>query len=200
MWVSIFLCIRGVWLYLCDMIKLKDLVYNRSKEFLNWFGDSKVVDKDNNPLVVYKGYYPFDGEGKEIKKIHRPGEFPTFNKRGEPYDVNEKGVTLAGFFTDDILVPKMFMFSKKSVLKSFYLKIEKPYIIDMKGGFSGNAQFGEEGRPFRDAIRSGKYDGVFILNTKDEGNVYVPLRPNQIKSTDNVVFDPNDDEFMKERS
>lgn len=44
------------------MIKLKDLVYNRSKEFLNWFGDSKVVDKDNNPLVVYKGYYPFDRE------------------------------------------------------------------------------------------------------------------------------------------
>ena len=185
------------------MIKLKDLVYNRSKEFLNWFGDSKVVDKDNNPLVVYKGYYPFDREGKEIKKIQRPEEFPTlnkvFNKVGEPYDVNEKGVMLAGFFTDDKLVPKKFMFSKESVLKSFYLKIQKPYIIDVKGGFSANVQFGDEGIPFRDAIRSGKYDGVFILNTKDEGNVYIPLKANQIKSTDNVVFDPNDDEFMKER-
>ena len=185
-------------LYLCDMIKLKDLVYSRSKEFLNWFGDSKVVDKDNNPLVVYKGYYPFDGEGKEIKKIQRPSAFPTFTKSGELYDVNEKDVMLAGFFTDDTLVAKKFMLSKSSVIRSFYLKIENPYIIDMKGGFSGHAQFGESGRLFRDAIRSGKYDGVFILNTKDEGNVYVPLRSNQIKSTDNVVFDPNDDEFMKE--
>ena len=42
------------------------------------------MDKDNNPLVVYKGYYPFDREGKEIKKIQRQDEFPTFNKVGEP--------------------------------------------------------------------------------------------------------------------
>ena len=28
--------------YLCNMIKLKDLVYNRSKEFWNWFGERKL--------------------------------------------------------------------------------------------------------------------------------------------------------------
>jgi len=173
------------------MIKLRNLIHLGTKEFLNWFGNSKVVDKDNNPLVVYKGYWPYDDVGKEITKIQRQSEFPSFHKE-------EKGVFLAGFFSDDISVTKKFMFSKNSVLKSFYLKIERPYIIDMKQGFSGRAQFGETGIPFRNAIRSGKYDGVFILNTKDEGNVYVPLKPNQIKSTENTTFDSNDDEFMKE--
>ena len=173
------------------MIKLRNLIHPQTKEFMNWFKDSKVVDVDNNPLVVYKGYRPYDGEGKEITKIQRQDEFPSFHK-------GETGVSLAGFFSDDEKVSNRFAFGNKSVVKSFYLKIERPYIIDMKRGFSGYAQFGETGIPFRDAIRSGKYDGVFIINTKDEGNVYVPLKPNQIKSTENTTFDPNDDEFIKE--
>ena len=173
------------------MIKLKNLIRPRTVEFLNWFGDSKVVDVDNNPLVVHKGYWPYDERGKEITKIQRQSEFPSFNK-------GERGVFLAGFFSDDMKVSKKFAYRRESVIKSFYLKIETPFIIDMKLGFSGHAQFGESGIPFRDAIRSGHYDGVFILNTKDEGNVYVPLKSNQIKSVENTTFDLNSDEFMRE--
>jgi hypothetical protein len=150
------------------------------------------VDADNNPLIVYKGYKPHDENGKEITKIQSPHEFPSFNR-------GEKGVFVAGFFSDDPNVSKEFARIVNGGVKSFYLKIEKPFIIDMKQGFSGNAQFGEKGIPFRNAIRSGHYDGVFILNTKDEGNVYVPLKANQIKSTENTIFDPNNDEFLKEK-
>ena len=161
------------------------------QNFKHWFANSKVVDSNGNPLIVYKGYYPFDSDGKEITKIHNQSEFPAFNQ-------GEKGVRLAGFFSDDPNVCKRFMWSKHSRLSAFYLKIEHPFIIDAKHDYAGKIQFGESGRAFREAIRSGKYDGVIILNTKDESNVYVPLKPNQIKSVENVTFDPDADEFMKE--
>jgi hypothetical protein len=57
-------------------------------------------------------------------------------------------------------------------------------------------QFGPEGKPFRDAVRSGNYDGVFILNTEDEGNIYVPLSPNQIKSAIFSKFNREDPRFV----
>ncbi len=98
------------------MIKLRNLIQPQTKEFINWFKGSKVVDVDNNPLVVYKGYSPYDDGGKEITKIQRQDEFPSFNK-------GEKGVSLAGFFSDDETVSKKFAFTNKSVIKSFYLKI-----------------------------------------------------------------------------
>ena len=74
-------------------------------QFKAWFGDSKVVDADGQPLVVYKGMYPYDyrfeGKGKdstrvngpEITSIDRKSEFPSFNG-------DEPGVKIAGFFGD----------------------------------------------------------------------------------------------------
>ena len=40
------------------MIKLKSILMENvvdTPEFKHWFGDSKVVDKDGKPLVVYHG-------------------------------------------------------------------------------------------------------------------------------------------------
>lgn len=37
-----------------EFIKV-DIKHNFTKEFLDWFGDSKVIDKNGNPLVVYHG-------------------------------------------------------------------------------------------------------------------------------------------------
>ena len=73
------------------MIKLRNLIHPQTKEFINWFKGSKVVDVDNNPLVVYKGYWPYDDVGKEITKIQRQSEFPSFHKE-------EKGVFFGWIF------------------------------------------------------------------------------------------------------
>ncbi len=151
--------------------------------FWQWFGGSKVVDSNGNPLIVYKGMYPYDYNqetedgpaGPAIDVIQRSEPFPSFDSN------DQEPVRIAGFFTDNPDVAGKFVLRKGAIFP-VYLRIENPKIFDAAGSPSGTIQFGKEGRPFRDAIRSGKYDGVIILNTSDEGNVYVPLSSNQIKS------------------
>jgi hypothetical protein len=153
-----------------------------TEEFKAWFGDSKVVDKDGKPLVVYRGGSAVDWNTGEILRVmDRESEFPAFNS-------GEAGVKLAGFFTDEPDVADRFSklgakeHPSNAAIFPVYLSIQKPFVIDAKGAAAGTVQFGPEGKPFRDAIRSGKYDGVLIRNTKDEGNLFIALKPNQIKS------------------
>lgn len=150
-------------------------------EFKAWFGDSKVVDESGRPVVVYKGMYPYDytqetetSPGPEIAAIRRPSEFPAFN-RGEP------GINVAGFFGDRDTASR-FATGMQGAVYPVFLSLQSPLVIDAGGKNAGDIQFGESGRPFRDEIRSGKYDGAVIKNTKDEGTIYVALRSEQIKS------------------
>lgn len=168
-----------------------------SAAFKAWFGDSKVVDEDGAPLVVYKGMYPYDhtretatDPGPAVTSIHRTSEFPAFNG-------DEPGVRIAGFFGDKETANR-FAQSRSSVFP-VYLSIENPYTIDAKGAPAGTTQFGPSGLAFRDAIRSGKYDGVIIRNTKDEGTIYVAIKPTQIKSAigNAGTFSPDDPDIAK---
>ena len=162
-----------------------------SPDLKQWFGNSKVVDKHGNPLVVWKGMRWKDDAGKPITHIQRQEEFPAFNK-------SEPGVKgIAGFFTSDQTVARKFCFGSNTSTKPFYLRIENPFVIDMKGGNAGDAQFDKQGQPFRDAMRSGNYDGAIILNTKDEGNVFVITNPSQAKLATNKTFGADKD-FTKE--
>lgn len=150
-------------------------------EFRRWFGHSRVVDDQGEPLVVYKAMYPYDWSREDesdyhngVDHIERKTEFPTFDKD------DPTGVNIAGFFgsrdvANNFAAPRWSVFP-------VYLSLQNPFIIDAKGESAGKFQFGPEGRPFRDAIRSGRYDGVIIRNTRDEGTIYVALKPNQIKS------------------
>lgn len=178
-----------------DQEKIEDWKKNgtKSKAFKDWFGDSKVVDKDGKPLVVYKGMYPYDYTKENepiIKTINRGEDFPAFNK-------DEPGVKIAGFFASKPEVSDRFVYKGGSTYP-VYLSFQKPYIIDANGEKAGNIQFGESGKPFREAIRSKKYDGVIIKNTEDEGDIFVALKPEQIKSIFNKgTFDKNSDELSK---
>lgn len=168
-----------------------DLRESVSPELKRWFGNSKVVDKHGEPLVVWKGMRWKDDAGNPITHIQRQEEFPAFHK-------SEPGVKgIAGFFTSDQAVARKFCFGPNTATKPFYLRIENPFVIDMKGGNAGDAQFDKQGLPFRDAMRSGKYDGAFILNTRDEGNVFVITDPSQAKLITNKTFGPDKD-FTKE--
>jgi len=161
-----------------------------TEAFRRWFGNSKVVDMHGQPLRVYKGMRALDDDGKHIDVIQRQSDFPSFNG-------TEAGVKIAGFFTSDPEVAAKFSFGYGVPGASpstfpVYLKMENPFIIDAQGDFSGKFQFEKAGAPFRDAIRSGRYDGVIIKNTKDEGDVYIALKPENIKSAigNNGNFNP----------
>lgn len=132
-----------------------------------------------------KGYYPKDYEtGEPLNIIARPSDFPAFNR-------GESGVRIAGFFSEASDVAQRFAkgISKEAVVGKFFLSLSSPFVIDAKGGKAGDFQFGESGKPFRDAIRSGKYDSIIIKNTSDEGTIFVALSPSQIKSADPVTRD-----------
>lgn len=171
-------------------------IYNAN--FRNWFGNSRVVDKNGEPLVVYKAMYPYDWEteseenprGKEITSINRSSPFPAFNG-------DEPGIKVAGFFGDIATANRFGDICRSSAIYPVYLSFQNPYIIDAKGERAGNIQFGKSGKPFRDAVRSGKYDSVIIKNTSDEGTIYIALRPEQVKSVFNRGdFDPNNPNML----
>lgn len=159
-----------------------------SPEFQAWFGESKVVDEQGKPLVVFKGM------DTERTVIDRPSTFPAFNR-------GEEGIEIAGFFARNRETAERFTHAVKPAgpIQSFYLSFQNPKIIDATGMKAGDVQFFESGRGFREAVRSGEFDGVIIENTEDEGTIYVALRPEQIKSTDNRgTFDPNDPDILKQ--
>lgn len=154
-------------------------------EFKTFFGESKVVDEAGEPLVVYKGAYPYDWRGEAggdpgplITTFERPEDFPSFDS------TDSRGLKIGGFFGDRETASRFGQAVNGAVYPS-YLRIEKPYVVDAKGAYASTVQFGPEGAAFRDAMRSGKYDGAIIKNTKDEGTIYVTLKGEQSKSVHN---------------
>jgi predicted nucleotidyltransferase len=140
-----------------------------SPEFKKWFGDSKVVDENGEPLVVYHG---------------------TKNSFNE-FDVEKHGVV---FFTPDKSSATNYAYERSEGSKghvfSTFLKMENPEIIDYKG--KGDNDIYQDAV---DAQADGK-DGLIALNTDDGNKIidqYAVFSPTQIKSaTDNVgTFDAN---------
>jgi len=134
----------------------------------------------------YKGLYPYDWRtGRELDVIQRQEPFPTFTS-GEP---SYEGI--AGFLTQNPEFASQFAmrgYDQPAVMPLAY-KRGKTLTLDAKGAMAGDMQFGVSGKPFRDAVRSGKFDTIVLKNTKDEGDVTVALKPENIRSRF-AKFDP----------
>ncbi|MBQ3785022.1 MAG: hypothetical protein II843_01345 [Alphaproteobacteria bacterium] len=166
----------------------------KSKEaltnFWRWFGDSKVVDEQGRPLVVY--------HGSRTEK-----DFTIFDKR---YQKNKSSRT--GFwFGSDII-------DYGQNVKKYYIKLENPFIYNANkqvynqieeldktllkniliSVFGQNIAITKYDTLLSDYLtyyaKKQGYDGV-IINDIKEGNKailmddYVAFNPNQIKSVDN---------------
>lgn len=152
--------------------------------FYNWFGDSKVVDEQGRPLVVYHG----TGQ-KDLDVFDN-----VFGRRGI-------------FFTDSKIVADSYAQEKrtaKSGVVPVYLNLSKPFVIDFSG-----ANYVDvpkiDGKSFDDLddlvyyIKgTKKYDGIIANNIKDAASTasnwdalraivtdYIAFDPNQIKSVNN---------------
>jgi hypothetical protein len=142
--------------------------------------------------VFYKGMYPYDYTkesegylGPVISEIKRPSPFPSFG--GSDGDIN-----IAGFMSKDSDVASRFAGPNVTLRGAIFplrTKNNAVGVIDAKGKNAGDVQFGESGRPFRDMVRSGEYDSVAIQNTADEGDVYIALKPSNVRSLF-AAFDP----------
>jgi len=151
-----------------------------SSNFKKWFGDSKVVDKDGDPLVVYhgstaKGVTVFDTTRvtKRTTKGDLPGTYFTSDKAAASNFTREFGAK-AGAPRGDITAA--------------YLRIENPLNIT-----SAIKKYQKQGMTFGDAKRKAlealtpENDGVIFDGDKYNHSEYIVFKPEQIKSaTDNT--------------
>lgn len=149
------------------------------RAFYNWFGDSKVVDEQGNPLVVAHS---------------TDAVFDVFdiNKAGESGDAGWLGTGFY-FFGDRSLDNQYGKY-----VMPVYLKIENPYYASYEEK-SELADMNDKtaSDDFRNKLIDEGYDGVYY--NADLGQEWVAFNPNQIKSIENEgTYNPNDDNIYKQ--
>jgi hypothetical protein len=128
------------------------------RNFYKWFGDSKVVDEQGRPLVVYHG---------------TDAEFDTFDMSKGRSTMDIQGA----FFSPWELDSKGY----GSNVRAFYIKLEKPANegVAYKELNKHKGQTGA-GTMARESLVSMGYDGV-----NNSGEEYIVFKPENIKSVDN---------------
>ena len=140
-----------------------------SKYFKNWFGDSKVVDEDGKPLVVYHGTQaePFSVFGENQKGWRTKKKRTFYFSTSKEYSKTFAGINSKGEKT-----------SEHSQIMEVYLSLNNPLVVS-------NEEIEDVGYWLSDEeldnLEKQGYDG-FI--TEDMGQIVV-LHPEQIKSVDN---------------
>jgi hypothetical protein len=171
----------------------RDRKQTETPAFKAWFGDSKVVDADGNPLVVYTGTSK-DVDFKAFK-IPKNGAWFTADKyTASAYALENDSM--------DIKTEDYRTFTKvntASRVMPVYLRIEKlytPTYDEMTAMIRASNYKREQGNLF-DRVRREGFDGV------DMGNgVYVVIGdPTQIKSAigNDGTFDPSKKDITKSR-
>lgn len=163
-----------------------------SEAFKRWFGDSKVVDAEGRPLVVYHGTaaaafeaFDRDAPGTHIKL---PGNFFTPDRR-----IAENFAQSDAFRRAHRRDPMFDPYEGQGqTIIPVYLSLQNPIEIDVGGKLVDAAVIK---KALEQAERDG-HDGAIIRNWPDgSGDVqYSVFRPEQIKSAigNRGTFDPND--------
>ena len=155
-----------------------------SPAFKAWFGDSKVVDKDGNPLVVYHG-------------TNSPDDFTVFERTGS----HDSGWYGKGFyFTSNAGHASEYArgyagakMTDHARVFPVFVSLQNPIVAGDRNGVTsqiqkmgGNPNL-EGGSLTRELQRLG-FDGAIIKN----GNEIVAFKPDQIKSAygNKGTFDP----------
>lgn len=151
-------------------------VETKTPEFKKWFGNSKVVDKNGQPLVVYHGSTADFSTFKYSNVVEPRGDFigKGFYFHKEPYTASKYAkVAAATIGGDQVLYPA-------------YLKIENPVVINsVEDMYKFRETFGGDEKYFsmtpeaiKDEVQKRGYDGL-IDNVYGQ---YAVFKPNQIKS------------------
>ena len=170
-------------------------------EFKKWFGDSKVVDEDGNPLLMYHG---------------TAREFTEFDPSlsGSTYGTEQSGI----FFTDDrenaLAVARDAAESLKGAprIMEVYLKINTPLTIKVSEEYATN-YWDKHWREIMDGFDHDQYDGIiiksaahnYILGAKEYPTnaemLAIVFEQTKIKSAigNRGTFDPNDPNILFSR-
>ncbi len=206
--------VRGQSGAVLDTAKQDAAMYNQegklateSDAFKNWFGDSKVVDAEGKPLVVYHG------TASDVAAFD-PSTSGTKSKTGAP-----EGTF---FFTDKADVASSYTVAWQGDFSAtpheganvmpVHISLRKPLKVNAKGENWREILYKGEYRDINEiaemAKASGKYDGVIVSKVRDKGvgrtesktaTTYIAFNPTQIKSVFNRgTFDPNDANILNQ--
>ncbi len=201
-----------------------------TKKFKKWFGDSKVLDEQGKPLVVYHGTFS-NFEGFDKSKLGsatkaesaKQGFFfakdpavassyaqnPDFFSDAPFLNVINK-ITLGGLEKATIATGKLFRqdFTPKeggNVLP-VYLSMENPLEVDFHNDVYREKSYND----ILTKARSEGHDGVIFKNTFDSGfideghiptDIYTVFEPKQIKSTFNKgEFDATKPQILEQKA
>ena len=158
-------------------------------EFRNWFGESKVVDAQGKPLVVYHGTF---------------SDFSKFSDRklGENTDGNASSESYAqtarvGFWFNDR--PMGGNSAGYTLDMPVYLSIQNPK-REMSLDWLAQGLESTKGRAYRRRLMSEGYDGIVLEDEEFGGESWIAFRPEQIKSAigNRGTYDPNDPSILNQ--
>ena len=191
-----------------DVIGKKRTVYNSNGEriaksepalrnFWNWFGDSKVVDKDGRPLVVYHGsktiFDTFDkSKVSSYSAFSKNFYFTDIKGRAKDYGDIVRAFYLKSnnIFDEELNLPTRDDIEKiNKILEKDGQKLSGDYGFDglyMTGANFLNDLGVQTAQDYDYLLKEIGYDGI---KSRDE---YIVFEPNQIKSTQNRgTFSPD---------
>ena len=180
--------------------------------FKEWFGDSKVVDENGNPLVVYHGTDEnFDEFLYGIELAKKQGELGQYSGYSNQFGVHFGTKKASNYFSknDGSILP-------------VYLKIENPLRVPDLGEWDSYRIFaylikglgwehlrGLDEEDYykmgvlKDVLKSKGYDGFVYVNNLEGGGTdsYIVLEPTQIKSAigNSGEYDPNNPSIIMEK-
>lgn len=155
---------------------------NINDNFWKWFGNSKVIDADGKPLIVYHGTKSIFNTFKPSNSIGNQGE--TDQIRGMYFTDNVDGASFFALLDND------------KYLKSVYLSIKNPYTVVDYNTLKANLNIEKNADVDKKLIDLG-YDGLIMergfYSNGGPYKLFLVFNPNQIKSVNNDgTWDIND--------
>ena len=149
-----------------------NIIPNLNDNFYKWFGESKVVDTNNQPMIMY--------HRSRCKELF--SEFQLENIEKNPYNVDY------GIFFVNAHYSHNVSYIGDGLEYYVFLKMLNPfYIYDFNGQpydmLGQTLVFIDVSKFYCEDLKSKGYDGIIIKsNLYDQ---YVAFEPNQIKSVNN---------------
>lgn len=146
--------------------------------FRRWFGDSKVVDADGEPMVMYHGTRP----GNDIESFRTPDGDGAYFTPDPAY---------AEAFTADLFAEEGG--ENAGGMYPVYLSIQNPYIVRTEDGSDTFYNFVDRGLDTEELKAQG-YDGAMLYVEGFGLDQVIAFRPEQVKSAigNTGAFDPSD--------
>ena len=166
--------------------------------FKAWFGDSKVVDADGKPLVVYHGSVARGLESFDTSLVTERGTGDG-DAAGTYFSASPQ--TASGYTTPQRAVNDKSPRPERGAVYSVYLSIKNPLDTtkDIKKYQKAGMSFGDAKRKALEKLDRAVHDGIIFRGNSANTAEYVVFDPTQIKSVNNRgTFDPNDPRILNQ--